>query len=177
MGEGTTEAPLRAMEGGLVPQGPGWFIVNVEHARGWRSERFGDSIHFEGPARFEQFGINVRRLAPGQTSGFYHRESAQETFLILQGRAIAIVEGHERMLRAGDLLHMPAGTAHAVVGAGTEPCVLLMVGARCSEPTGEYPLSAAAANHGAESPVETDDPAVAYADVAPARPAALELRW
>jgi uncharacterized cupin superfamily protein len=80
------------------------------------------------------------------------------------------------MLRAGDLLHLPAGTAHAVAGAGTQPCVILMVGARCSEPTGEYPLSAAAANHGAESPVATDDPAVAYADVAPARPAALELR-
>jgi len=174
--EGTQEAALKAFEGGLAPLGPGWFIVNVADARGWRSERFGESVHFEGASRFPELGINVRRLAPGQASGLYHRESAQEAYLVLRGTAIAIVEGQERLVRSGDFVHLPAGTAHAIVGAGTEPCVILMVGARPAELTGEYPESAAAANHEAASPVETDQPAVAYEGVAPPLPVALDLR-
>jgi uncharacterized cupin superfamily protein len=174
--DGTVEAALRAVEGGLTPAGPGWFIVNVAQARGWRSERFGDSVYFEGGERFPEFGINVRRLAPGQASGLYHRESAQEAYLVLSGTAIAVVEGEERLVGAGDFVHLPAGTAHAIVGAGSEPCVILMVGARPENLSGEYPHNRAASNHGVESDTETDDPAVAYADVAPPRPAALDLR-
>jgi uncharacterized cupin superfamily protein len=174
--EGTQEAALQALDGGLAPAGPGWFIVNVADARGWRSERFGESIYFEGASRFPEFGINVRRLAPGQASGLYHRESAQEAYLILRGTAIAIVEGQERLVRSGDFVHLPAGTAHAIVGAGREPCVILMVGSRPAELTGEYPQSAAADNHGAASPLETEEPGVAYAGVAPPAPAALDLR-
>jgi uncharacterized cupin superfamily protein len=171
-----TEAPLRATAAGLVPGAPGWFIVNIAQAAGWRSPRFGESVHFEGAWRFPQFGINVRRLAPGQPSGLYHREGAQEAYVILRGSAIAIIEGQERLVEAGDFVHLPAGTAHTIVGAGDEPCLVLMVGARAGEPTGEYPDSAAAANHGAASRLPTTDPALAYAQVEPAVPAAVELR-
>jgi len=174
--DGTDEAALQALDGGLAPLGPGWFVVNVADARGWRSEQFGESVYFEGAARFPQFGVNVRRLAPGQASGLYHRESAQEAYLVLRGSAIAIIEGQERLVRAGDFVHLPAGTAHAIVGAGDVPCVVLMIGARPDELTGEYPDSAAAQNHGAASSVPTDDPAVAYAGVAPPLPARLDLR-
>ena len=37
------EARLREGEAGRVPEGPGWFIVNVAEAEGMRSERFGES--------------------------------------------------------------------------------------------------------------------------------------
>ena len=87
-----------------------------------------------------------------------------------------IIEGQERLVGPGDFVHLPAGTAHTVVGGGSEPCVILMVGARAGEPEGEYPHSAAAANHDASSEVETSDPAVAYAGVEPAVPAAVDLR-
>jgi len=176
MGEGVPEAPMRATEAGLVPAAPGWFIVNAARAAGWRSARFGDSVHFEGGGRFPQFGINLRRLAPGQPSGLYHRENAQEAYLVVRGSAIAIVEGQERLVGPGDFVHLPPGTAHTVVGAGSEPCVILMVGARGGEAEGEYPDSPAAANHGAASLAETPDPAIAYADVEPAVPAAVDLR-
>jgi uncharacterized cupin superfamily protein len=176
MEQGTAEAPLQATAAGLVPAGAGWFIVNTARAAGWRSPRFGESVHFEGAWRFPQFGINVRRLAPGQPSGLYHREATQEAYLILRGSAIAIIEGQERLVGAGDLVHLPAGTAHTIVGAGREPCVVVMVGARSGEPHGEYPPSAAAANHGAASRDATSDPAVAYAGVEPAVPAAIDLQ-
>jgi len=176
MAHGIAEALLRPAAGGLVPDGPGWFIVNTAQAAGWRSPRFGETITFEGGGRFPQFGINVRRLAPGQASGLYHREDAQEAYLVLRGRAIAIVEGQERLLETGDFVHLPAGTAHTVVGAGDEPCVILMVGARCEAPSGSYPRNGAAYNHECSVDEDTDDPAIAYEGVEPARPEELDLR-
>ena len=125
------EAPLRRAEAGLVPDGDGWFIVGVADAEGAHSERFGDGCVFEGPmVRFPEFGINVRVLEPGQPGSLYHREDAQEAFLVLSGECLAIVEDQERAMRKGDLLYTPPNTAHALVGAGERPCAILMVGSR-----------------------------------------------
>ena len=49
---------------------------------------------------------------------------------MLKGECLAIVEEQERRLRAGDFLFTPPGTNHVLVGAGTAPCVILMVGTR-----------------------------------------------
>jgi uncharacterized cupin superfamily protein len=99
------------------------------------------------PQRFGQLGITLAVLEPGKPSGLYHAESAQEDFLVLSGECIARVEGEERLLRRWDFLHCPPGTAHVFVG-GDEPCVLLMVGARVTDKTFDYP------DHGTTSPRE-----------------------
>ena len=57
-------------------------------------------------------------------------ESAQEDFLVLSGECLLLIEGEERPLKAWDFVHCPAGTEHVFVGAGTGPCVILMVGSR-----------------------------------------------
>ena len=102
------EAPLRAEDAGLVPEGDGWFIVNVAQASGIDSEQFGGAAVFEGREGFPELGINVRLLAPGQPASMYHREDVQEAFLVLSGRCLAIVEDEERPMAKGDLLHCPA---------------------------------------------------------------------
>jgi uncharacterized cupin superfamily protein len=163
MREGIEEAPLRAEDAGLVPDGDGWFIVNVAEASGMASERFGSAAVFEGRAGFPEFGINVRLLAPGQPASMYHREDVQEAFLVLDGECVAIVEDEERPMGKGDLLHCPAGTAHVIVGAGDGPAVVLMVGARRAGRELSFPAGAAAARHGASVEQDTDDAAVAYA--------------
>jgi quercetin dioxygenase-like cupin family protein len=129
------EAELVSTERGLVPKGQGWFLVNARETQ-W-CERPGRGVlcefegaGFDGATDFEQLGINVTVLDPGQPLGMYHWEADQEDFLVLSGEALAIVEGEERPMRQWDLLHCPAGTKHTVVGAGAEPCVLLAVGAR-----------------------------------------------
>jgi uncharacterized cupin superfamily protein len=171
------EARLREDEGGLVPAGPGWFIVNVADAQATSSERFGASCRFEGPqARFPEFAINVRELQPGQPNCLYHRESAQEAFLVLSGECVAIVEEQERPMRKGDFLYAPPGTAHVFVGAGDGPCSILMVGTR-KDPEGLYPVSETAARHGASVEEETDDPATAYAGSPPIRPGTIGQPW
>jgi uncharacterized cupin superfamily protein len=175
--EKITEAPLRAGDRGLVPDGEGWFILNVADAPAMYSDRFGHAWRFEGESRFPAFGINVRVLEPGQPNCLYHRESQQEAFLVLSGECTAIVEEQERPMHKGDFMYAPPGTAHVFVGAGDGPCVIVMVGTR--DPSEEllYPVSPVAARHGASVVEETDDAAVAYGGMKPPRPASRELPW
>jgi len=130
------------------------------------TDRFGDAVRFEvAAARFREFGINVRVLAPGRPNCMYHREGAQEAFLVLSGECIAVVEEEERPMRAGDFLHAPPGTAHVLVGAGVGPCTVLMVGTRKDPEDLVYPVSPVAARHGASVEHETSNEAEAYAGV------------
>ena len=160
------EAPLTDSPAGRAAEQDGWFIVNVAEAAGMHTDRFGAACRFEVAAgRFPEFGINVRVLDPGRPNCLYHRESAQEAFLVLSGDCNAVVEEQERRLRAGDLLYTPPGTAHVLVGAGDVPCAILMVGTRKDPEELLYPVSPVAARHGASVERETSDEEAAYAGV------------
>ena len=126
-----------------------WFIRNLDGAPAGRSERHGLWTELEPEDdRFEDYGINVHVVQPGQPNAMYHGEDAQEDFLVLHGECIVIIEDEERRLRPWDLVHCPRGTRHVFVGAGDGPCAILMVGARRGEKS-EYPPSEVAARHGA----------------------------
>lgn len=166
------EAQLSDSAAGRAAETEGWFVVNVAEAAGVHT-RFGDACRFEvAAARFPEFGINVRVLQPGQPNCLYHRESSQEAFLVLSGECIAVVEEQERPMRAGDFLYTPPGTAHVIVGAGDGPCAVLMVGTRKDPEDLLYPVSGAAAQHGASVEEDTSDEEAAYAGVV-ARPGPL----
>lgn len=171
------EARLQAGDAGVGPASDGWFIVNVAEAEGMRSERFGAGVRFESMAQpFPEFGINVRVLEPGQPACLYHREDAQEAFLVLSGECVAVVEDEERQLRKGDFLYCPPWTAHVIAGAGTGPSSVLMAGTRKAEDRVHYPVSEVAARYGASVAEPTDDPLVAYAG-ATREPATVPLPW
>jgi uncharacterized cupin superfamily protein len=171
------EAELAQTPEGRVPEGDGWFVVNIAAARGMQSGKFGLATRFEGEEAPFAFGINVRLLQPGQPNCHYHRESNPEAFLVLDGECIAIVEDQERPMRKGDFFYAPPGTAHVIVGAGEGPCAVLMVGMRDEAEQIEYPVSEAAARYGASVREQTDDPAVAYAGLDRPRPARFPLPW
>jgi uncharacterized cupin superfamily protein len=156
------EAPLEASEGGLVPQGEGWFVVNARVARWYDHKDFGPFTRFEGDMQFPQVGINIGVLQPGQPSCMYHGEDNQENFLVLSGECLLLVEGEERRLKAWDFVHCPAWTEHVLVGAGDGPCAILAIGARLSRDI-VYPASELAQRHGAGVAEETPDPKEAYA--------------
>jgi uncharacterized cupin superfamily protein len=137
-----------------------WFIRNLDGAPAGRSERHGLWTELEPEdARFEDYGINVHVVQPGQPNAMYHGEDAQEDFLVLPGECVAIIEDEEHHLRTWDFVHCPRGTRHVFVGAGDGPCAILMVGARRGEES-EYPPSEAAARHGAAA----EDPENPYPD-------------
>jgi uncharacterized cupin superfamily protein len=149
---------------GLVVDGEGWFVVNARDSR-WRSEGpLGSYCTFEGKRRFPQLGINVNVLEPGQAMGMYHRESAQEGFLVLAGECVLIVEGQERRLEAWDFFHCPGGTEHIIVATGDRAAIVVAVGARGRGVGGEvvYTVSEIAARYGASVERETTSAAEAY---------------
>jgi uncharacterized cupin superfamily protein len=169
------EAHLEPVGSGLAPAGEGWFVVGVREAAWLRNEAFGWRCVFEAsppvvrgqpgrqPHTFPDLGITLAVLEPGKPSTLYHGESRQEDFLVLSGECLLLIEGEERALRAWDFVHCPPGTEHAFVGAGNDPCMLLMTGARGADRRIVYPRSETALRHGAGVEVETDSPREAYA--------------
>ena len=160
------EAPLDTTKFGLRPGGEGWFVMSAKDSR-WRDTGgYGMFCNFEGKRRFPGLGINLNVLRRGEPMGLYHRENAQEDFLVLAGEALLVIEGEERRLRQWDFVHCPPGTKHTIVGAGDAPCMVLSVGARDRSrgpDWGAYTVDETALRHGAGVERETSEPAEAYA--------------
>jgi uncharacterized cupin superfamily protein len=157
------EAKLEQTEEGAIVASPGWFVLNLADAQWTRNERAGEWTNMEpAEGEFEQYGIGVHVLQPGQPNGLYHSENVQEDFLVLSGECVLVVEEEERRLKAWDFFHCAPGTRHILVGAGDGPCAILMVGARGGGKKLHYPTSEVAARHGAAVREETDSPREAY---------------
>ena len=172
IGRVVPEARLEETDAGLVPAGPGWFVLNARDARWFHRDGRGEALPFTGwsdeevEINFPQLGVNLVALGPGEPLSMYHGEADQEDFLLLTGEAVLIVEGRERPLRRWDFVHCPPDTNHTVVGAGTGPCLVLAVGARehqASDDWGGYTRDDVALRHGAGPEENTSDPKVAYA--------------
>ena len=158
------------LEGG-VPQTAGWFVVNAADAP-WLHNEMRSVCKFggEGPAHFDDLGIALYWLEPGQPMAMYHHESGQEDFLVLRGRALLIVEGEERPLNAWDLVHCPPRVPHTIVGAGDEPALVLAVGARKEKGSARYPVEPAAVRHGAGVTDPAQEPYARFSEPQPGPP-------
>jgi uncharacterized cupin superfamily protein len=153
---------MKKADAGSIPQGDGWFVLNAREASWIRSDERGQDTDFEGGQEWGQLGFRIHVLMPGQRNGMYHRESGQEDFLVVSGECILVIEGEERHLRTWDFVHSPPWTEHVFVGAGTGPCVIVMVGNRAGGFEVTYPVNAVAATYGASVDEETSSPEEAY---------------
>ena len=139
-----------------------YFVASVRELR-WQENELGASCEFDKHrGRFAEFGINLTVLAPGQPMTMYHRERYQEGFLVLRGECLLIVEGQEMRLRQWDYFHCPPDVAHAIVGAGTRPSLVLAVGNRLGPDAIVYPRDETALKHGAGVEQDTQHPKEAY---------------
>lgn len=176
------EARLEHVGNGLVPTSDGWYVLNAREAAWATRDGFGarcsfaaDGANLRGhevgfePWSFPQVGINLMVVPPGSRSTLYHAESEQEDFLVLRGSCTAIVEEQERPVTQWDLIHCPPGTRHVFVNEGSEPCVLLMIGARVGGGI-HYPVSEVALRHRAGVEAEARSAKDAYAGIEPWRP-------
>ena len=158
------EAELRETETGLVPEGKGWFVLNLRDAS-WETMPGGGSwVSFQADGVAQQIGVGVHVLPPGEAPGRYHAEANQEGFLVLAGECILVVEGEERRLKQWDYFHCPPGTGHITVGAGDEPCAIFMLGARNAGAPIHYDPDPIAAKYGAAVREPADSAREAYAD-------------
>jgi uncharacterized cupin superfamily protein len=145
------EAEIEQTPEGRVPADDGWFVLNLGEMAWETVPGFGVWRGFDGPdhdSRTPGIGVHIHVLQPGEAPGYYHAEAAQEGFIVLSGECIAIVEGHERRMRQWDYLHSPPGTAHITVGAGEEPCAILMFGSPDPRRKVEWIADELAAKHG-----------------------------
>lgn len=154
-----------------VPVTAGWFVVNARDARWLHNDmrtvcRFGG----EGEAHFDDLGVGLYWLQPGRPMSLYHHEAGQEDFLVLRGACVLIVEGEERPLEPWDFVHCPPRTPHTIVATGTEPALVLAVGARKERGSARYPVEPVAIAHGAGVPDETTTADETYAGFGPSRP-------
>ena len=171
------EAQLQDTPSGQAPATEGWFVVNVRDAAWVTRPGFGSGARFESSdAAFQQFGINIRVLEPGDANARYHSETAQEDFLVLAGSCLLLVEGEERELHAWDFVHCPPGTEHVFVGAGDVPCAILAVGTRTGDGV-VYPVSEVALKHAAGVEQEAHTGAEAYAGLQPDEDAEFQEAW
>ena len=142
----------------------GWFVLNAKDAD-WEQCDLGRFCQFEPKeAPFPQVGFNLNVLSPGEPMTMYHRENAQEDFLVVAGECVLIVNGDERQLKTWDFFHCPAGVDHAIVGAGDGQSIVIAVGARTgNEDEGlVYPADPVAQKHRAGVAEETTDASGAY---------------
>lgn len=164
------EAPLEQVENGVRPAGEGWFVLNARDAC-WFEGELGFYGAFEAEdVRFEQVGVSLGILRPGEPSGMYHGEDAQEDFLVLSGECLLLIEGEERLLRAWDFVHCPPWAEHIFVGVGDGPCLVVGVGARRKGRGIRYPVNELALKYRAGVETETTEPREANARFAEDKP-------
>src|SRR3954453_22006347 len=133
------EAKLQQTEHGLVPQGDGWFTLNLRSAVWRAAEGRGAFCALEGDHDFDELGFSPFVLQPGDPMSLYHWEADQEAFRVVAGEAVLIVEGEERPLRAWDFVHCPPGRKHVIVGAGGWRGLAVPVGRGCEAGGGRRP--------------------------------------
>ena len=158
------EAEIEQTPEGQVPAADGWYIRNLGELAWETAEGFGAWYSFDGP---EKVAVHVHVLRRGESIGYYHAEAAQEGFLVLSGECLAIVEGQERWMRRWDYLHSPPGTAHITVGAGQEPCAILMFGSPDPSRKVEWIADEVAARHGVSVARTTSVDTEVYGELPP----------
>jgi uncharacterized cupin superfamily protein len=156
-----------------------WFVRNARDESWLDTAELGKYCNWEREGEdFEQLGINLNVMRPGEAMTMYHREpTRQEDFLVLDGEALLIVEGEERPLKKWDLFHCPPGVAHAIVGAGDRSCLVLAVGSRMGEAGVEYVADPVAQKHETAVAGATTSPREAYAAFELPPPTAYQEGW
>ena len=175
-----TEAELDNVDYGLVPTGSGWYVLNAQKAAWFDKKGRGFAAALECRSNFDQLGVSLYVLQPGEPMAMYHWETDQEDFLVVSGEALLIVESEERPLRRWDFVHCPPQTKHVIVGAGSGPCLVIAVGARARSSESDslgFTVDEVAKRHRASVVADTMDGGIAYASVPPRGPTAYRDGW
>jgi uncharacterized cupin superfamily protein len=97
--------------------------------------------HLSGEAGLERTGISVAVLPPGKESFAYHAHDAEEEWVyLLEGRAVARIDGEEIELEAGDFVAFPTpSVAHQLSNPYEEPVRYLMGGESRDVEVADFP--------------------------------------
>jgi mannose-6-phosphate isomerase-like protein (cupin superfamily) len=78
----------------------------------------------------EAFGVNVIVMPPGYEGFFHYHEEQDELYFVHAGTARVEVEGEDRLLGPGGMVHVASTTPRRVSNGGADDLVVLVVGAK-----------------------------------------------
>lgn len=81
------------------------------------------------PEIVEAQGLQICRatLPPGEGHAFHLHPELEEALYVLDGEIEQWVDAESRLLRRGDLVHVPRGIVHATYNAGSDDAVILAI--------------------------------------------------
>jgi uncharacterized cupin superfamily protein len=104
--------------------------------KGRHKQALGDAIGLT------QFGVNITRIEPGQTSALRHWHEQEDEFIyMLQGELVLAENDGEVVLKAGDAAGFKAasGVAHRLINRSNRDAVYFEVGTRAKTERVHYP--------------------------------------
>ena len=104
--------------------------------KGRHKQALGDAIGLT------QFGVNITRIEPGQTSALRHWHEQEDEFVyMLQGELVLAENAGEVVLKAGDAAGFKAGSgvAHRLINRSNRDAVYFEVGTRAKTERVHYP--------------------------------------
>src|SRR5205809_525598 len=89
----------------------------------------------------QRTGVSLARLAPGKESFAYHSHHMEEEWIyVLSGTAVALIDGREYELGAGDFVAFPTpSVAHNLVNRSTGELVYMMGGESRLNEVADFP--------------------------------------
>jgi len=93
-------------------------------------------------AGLSQFGASLMTIEPGSISSQRHWHEEEDEFLMmLSGELVLVEEGHETIMRTGDMAGFKAGVAngHHMVNRSNEEAKFLVVGTSATNDVCHYP--------------------------------------
>jgi uncharacterized cupin superfamily protein len=112
---------------------PGEF--QAEH-KGRHKQALGDAVGLT------QFGVNIARIEPGQSSALLHWHEKEDEFIyMLEGELVLIESDGETVLKAGDAAGFKSGSgiAHKLQNRSPRDAVYFEVGSRSKTERVHYP--------------------------------------
>jgi mannose-6-phosphate isomerase-like protein (cupin superfamily) len=78
----------------------------------------------------DAFGVNVIVMPPGYPGFRHYHEEQDELYFVHAGTARVEVDGEERLLRPGGMVHVTSTTVRCVSNGGDDDLVMLVVGGK-----------------------------------------------
>jgi len=104
--------------------------------KGRHKQALGDAIGLT------QFGVNITRIEPGQTSALRHWHEQEDEFIyMLEGELVLAENDGEVVLKTGDAAGFKAGSgvAHCLINRSNRDAVYFEVGTRAKTERVHYP--------------------------------------
>jgi quercetin dioxygenase-like cupin family protein len=98
-------------------------VLTVSDAQAPAAGTVATSVLHESPTAVSR----IMRLAPGAQIPEHHHPAHDESFFVHQGTVTAVLNGREHTVRAGGLVHIPAGTVIVGRNPGPEEAVVVVV--------------------------------------------------